>query len=76
MDKHTGELFAKGFIDRESKENYNFEVTVSMFIVSRASVLDADKKPFLPSAICCANESLCLDRLGYGSGRTRAEHQL
>lgn len=30
IDKHTGELFARGFIDRETKENYNFEVTVSI----------------------------------------------
>ena len=29
IDRNTGELFAKGFIDRETKENYNFEVTVS-----------------------------------------------
>lgn len=29
IDVHTGELFARGFIDRESRENYNFEVTVS-----------------------------------------------
>lgn len=29
IDVHTGELYAKGFIDREARENYNFEVTVS-----------------------------------------------
>lgn len=28
IDVHTGELFAQGFIDREQKEIYTFEVTV------------------------------------------------
>lgn len=30
IDIHTGELYAKGFIDREARENYNFEVSVSI----------------------------------------------
>lgn len=29
IDVHTGELFAKGFIDREQRETYSFEVTVN-----------------------------------------------
>jgi hypothetical protein len=29
IDVHTGELFAKGFIDREQRESYSFEVTVN-----------------------------------------------
>jgi len=29
IDKKTGELFAKGYIDRETREKYNFEVTAS-----------------------------------------------
>ena len=36
IDKHTGELFARGFIDRETKENYNFEVTVSISLSPRS----------------------------------------
>ena len=28
IDVHTGELFAQGFIDREQREIYTFEVTV------------------------------------------------
>ena len=30
IDVHTGELFAQGFIDREQRELYTFEVTVSL----------------------------------------------
>jgi hypothetical protein len=37
IDKQTGELFARGFIDRESKENYNFEVTVSIILFVKHS---------------------------------------
>lgn len=33
IDIHTGELYAKGFIDREARENYNFEVSVSITTV-------------------------------------------
>lgn len=29
IDVHTGELFAQSFIDREQRETYTFEVTVS-----------------------------------------------
>lgn len=30
IDVHTGELFAQSFIDREQREVYTFEVTVSV----------------------------------------------
>ena len=38
IDVHTGELFAQGFIDREQKEIYTFEVTVRISFISFRSI--------------------------------------